>query len=144
MQSTIQYGTFTIERSFSAPLGKVYGAFAEKSLKTKWFGISDDYELDFRVGGMETGIAVPHEGLLFRYEARYYDIVPNERIIYGYEMHMNDERISVSLATIEFTEIDGKTKLTLREDGAFLDGKDVPEARENGTREILNRLEASL
>ena len=35
------------------------------------------------------------------YDARYQDIVPNERIIYSYDMHLDDKRISVSLATVE-------------------------------------------
>lgn len=144
MQSTIQHGEFTIERSYNAPLGKVYDAFVDKTLKAKWFGASDEYELDFRVGGKEVNIAIPHEGTVFRYEALYYDIVPNQRIIYSYEMYMGDRRLSVSLATIEFAEADGKTTLTLREDGAFLDDNDTSEVRERGTRGLLDRLEAIL
>jgi len=144
MKSTIQHGSFTIEREFTQPISKVYGAFADKALKTRWFGASDDYKLDFQVGGREVNIAVPHEGLSFHYEALYYDIVPNQRIVYSYEMYMNNKRISVSLATIEFTEAEGKTKLTLREDGAFLDGDDTVDARESGTRQLLDRLEENL
>ena len=144
MQSTIEHGTFTIEHDYDAPISKVYNAFADKSLKTKWFGAPDNYELDFRVGGKEINIAVPHEGTTFRYEGLYYDIVPSKRIIYTYDMYMNDKCLSVSLATIEFTEVDGKTRVTLREDGAFLDGGDTSTVREEGTRGFLDRLETIL
>lgn len=144
MKSTIQHGSFTIEREFMQPINKIYDAFADKALKAQWFGASDDYKLDFQVGGKEVNIAIPHEGLSFHYEALYYDIVLNQRIVYSYEMYMNNKRISVSLATIEFTEAEGKTKLTLREDGAFLDGDDTVDAREGGTRQLLDRLEANL
>lgn len=144
MESTIQHGSFTIERSINAPVEKVYNAFAEKDAKTKWFGIKGGYELDFQVGGKEQGSAVVHEEMSFRYIATYYDIVPNKRIVYAYEMYKNDQRISVSLATIEFAEADGKTLLTLREDGAFLDGTDTVEIRESGTNQIMDLLEKTL
>jgi uncharacterized protein YndB with AHSA1/START domain len=35
-------------------------------------------------------------------DARYCDIVPDQRIVYTYDMHMGEMRISVSLATVEF------------------------------------------
>ena len=139
-----EYGSFTIERTLASPVEKVYKAFAEKSLKEKWFGASESYELDFQVGGKEVNIAVPHEGTTFRYLATYYDIVPEKRIIYSYEMYNNEQRISVSLATVEFIENDGKTTLKLREDGVFLDGSDSSNSRENGTHYLLGLLEESL
>ena len=35
------------------------------------------------------------------FEALYQDIVPDERIVYTYEMHLDEPRISVSLSTVE-------------------------------------------
>ena len=52
--------------------------------------------------------------------------MPNERIIYGYDMHLDDKRISVSLATVEFKPAGKGTRLTFTEQGAFLDGFDDP------------------
>lgn len=144
MASKTEYGSFTIERTLASPVKKVYEAFSDKSFKEKWFGASESYELDFQVGGKEVNIAVPHEGTTFRYVATYYDIVPEERVIYCYEMYNNDQRVSVSLATIEFVETDGKTMLKLREDGVFLEGSDSPEQRESGTHYLLGLLEKSL
>jgi uncharacterized protein YndB with AHSA1/START domain len=71
---------------------------------------------------------------------RYYDIVPDNRIVYAYDMTMNGARLSVSIATVEFRP-DGKgTKLVLTEDGAFLDGLDTVEQRKAGTEFLVEAL----
>jgi uncharacterized protein YndB with AHSA1/START domain len=72
------------------------------------------------------------------------DIVPNERIIYTYEMHLDERKISESLATIELTSVDGGTRPLLTEQGAYLDGFDKPEMRERGTIDLMDALGASL
>jgi len=86
----------------------------------------------------------PPRGPVHYYNATYQDIVPNERIITTYEMHMDDKRISVSVATIEFLPATGGTKLILTEQGVFLDGYDNAGQREHGTRDLLNNLGAYL
>ncbi|MFL6111564.1 MAG: SRPBCC domain-containing protein, partial [Catenulispora sp.] len=78
------------------------------------------------------------------YEARYQDIVPNERIVTSYDMHMDDKRISVSLATVEFRPDGTGTRLVLTEQGAFLDGYDDPADRQRGTVELLDALAVEL
>jgi len=75
--------------------------------------------------------------------ARYYDIVPDQRIIYAYEMYADDARISVSVATIEFAKNGDGTALTWTEQGTYLDGIDGPEVsadRQEGTTEMLDGL----
>ena len=82
--------------------------------------------------------------LAFSFEAVHQDIVPKERIVTTYEMHMGDARISVSLSTVEFKPDGAGTRLRYTEQGAFLDGHDTPEVREHGTRELLDALGAVL
>ena len=59
-----------------------------------------------------------------------------------YEIYRDDARISVSVATIEFEAAGTGTKLTMTEQGVFLDGLDTPAEREHGTRELLDTLAA--
>ena len=74
----------------------------------------------------------------------YQDIVPNQRIVYSYDMHLDDARISVSLTTIElFPEGEG-TRLKFTEQGVFLDGNDDAGSREQGSGWLLDQLGASL
>jgi uncharacterized protein YndB with AHSA1/START domain len=146
-QSVI-YGEFTIERSFNAPLSKLYQMFADKTTKEQWFKGPDssdtEHTMDFRVGGSEFNSGKFHDDVTHVFKAYYYDIVPEQRIIYSYEMYLNDNRISVSLATIEFSADNDNSKLILRESGVFLDGYDTSQTRENGTRQLLNAIEAAL
>ena len=51
------------------------------------------------------------------FQATYHDIVENERIILVYDMFRNDEKLSVSLLTLEFTAEGDRTRLLHTEQG---------------------------
>jgi uncharacterized protein YndB with AHSA1/START domain len=145
------HDTFEIERTFPASVSRVFAAFASKEAKDAWGDTGDlgepgpdagEAEFDFRVGGRER-FGMGYQGTSYRYDALYYDIVPDQRIIYSYEMYANDARISVSVATIEFAETSEGTTLTWTEQGAYLDGFDgdeAPRLRQGGTEEMLEGL----
>ncbi len=87
------------------------------------------------------------DGVTYRYDARYYDVVPDERLVYSYEMYADGARISVSPATIEFYACPGGTRLVWTEQGTYLDGHDgagAPALRKGGTAEMLDGLSAYL
>jgi uncharacterized protein YndB with AHSA1/START domain len=140
------HSTFAIERTYDASPARVFEAWADPAAKSRWFGGSQppEHQLDFRVGGREVNRGGPPGGPVFTYEALYYDIVPGERIVYAYEMCMGDTRISVSVATVEFSGAGTGTRLLFTEQGAFLDGHDTPAQREHGTGELLEKLGAAL
>lgn len=142
MSRSTEHATFVIERTLPAAPERVYRAWASAEQKLRWFGppSPDGYELDFRVGGRERFAAGGPDGARYRYDARYQDLVEAERIVYTYEMYRGEDRISVSVATIEFRGAEGGTVLTVTEQGAFLDGHDTVAAREHGTREIVEKL----
>src|SRR5688500_19208692 len=119
------HNTFSIERAFDAPVARVFAAFADWEAKKIWFAspegwIQDEAKMDFRVGGREVNKGGPKGGPIHSFEARYYDIVPNERIVYAYEMYMDDERISVSVATIERKGTGAHTRLVVTAKCAYL------------------------
>jgi uncharacterized protein YndB with AHSA1/START domain len=139
-ERSAEVATFTIERTYPVAPRRVFAAWAEAEAKTSWFARGADYSLDFVVGGSEHLTAKASETEEYTYDARYYDIVDDERIVYAYEMHRNETRISVSLTTVEFEAIAEGTALRYVEQGVFLDGQDTPAAREHGTRELLATL----
>jgi uncharacterized protein YndB with AHSA1/START domain len=148
-QWSVTHASFVIERSYAASPARVFAAFADPEAKARWFASPDElgtpqHEIDFRVGGREINRGGPPDGPIYSFEATYQDIVPNERIVFSYDMHAGDQRISVSLTTVEFKAEGTGTRLVFTEQGAFLDGLDKPADREHGTGELLNALGAEL
>ena len=141
--TSVEHGTFVLERTYDAPRDRVFSAWADSEAKARWFG-ETDFTLDFRVGGRETNGGGPDGGPFYRYEATYRDIVAQERIVYTTDMYVDDRIMSVSVATIEFAAEGDGTRLTLTEHGAFLDGLETAAQREHGTRALLDKLGATL
>jgi uncharacterized protein YndB with AHSA1/START domain len=141
-ERSIVRGTFKVERRIKASPAKVFAAFADPKIKAKWFGAPggevNDY--DFRVGGWESSKGDIPGGGSYSYDANYRDIVPDNRIVYTYDMLMNGERISVSLATVELTADGSGTHMVVTEDGVFLDGLDTMEQRRDGTEQLMDAL----
>jgi len=147
--STVAHETFVIERIYDVPIAQTFLAWSDPLLKARWFAGSAEalgagYELDFRVGGRELNRGGPPGGPVYTYESEFRDIIPKQRIVYTYEMHADEARISVSVATVLFSGDDTKTKLVVTEQGVFLDGLDTVAQREEGTRSLLDSLAATL
>jgi len=146
---TVTCSTFTIERTLAASPSQVFAAFADVNLKSRMLASSDGEEIgdalghaefDFRIGGRERFEFVEEDGRKMAYDALYYDIVPNERILYTYEMYAGESRISVSVASIELLESATATTLIWTEQGAFLDGLDTSDLREGGTSWMIDNM----
>ncbi len=145
---SVTHATFVIERTYPVSPARVFAAFADPAIKSRWFGSpdspTDDHALDFRVGGREIVRGGPPDGPSYTYEAVYQDLVPDQRIVTTYAMDMGDTRISASVATVELTPDARGTRMVYTEQGAFLDGHDTPAQREHGTRQLLDSLAAEL
>lgn len=142
---SVHHSTFVIERSFAAPVDRVFASWADADKKRRWFACHDDwvtvdYGLDFRVGGSEHNVVSTDLGVVHRFEARYFDIVPGERIVYAYDMLVAEARISVSLVTVLFAKSATKTRMTFTEQVVFLDGHGDLDERREGTEVGLDRL----
>jgi uncharacterized protein YndB with AHSA1/START domain len=140
---SVEHATFVVERTYEASPERAFAAWADPAAKARWFIDSDaSLELDFRVGGRESSRGAAPDGSAYSYEALYQDIVPAERIVYTYDMLIQETRISVSLATVEFTPIgDNGTRLVFTEQGAFLDGHESPARRAEGMGSLLDALD---
>lgn len=141
----LTHTTFVLERDYPVAPATTWRAFADPEIKDRWFGAEDGWTpvsrgIDFRVGGREHDEATWTNGMASRFDAVYYEIVENERIVICYEMRVNGDRLSVSLQSIELTATDGGTHLKLTEQGAYFDDLDNSAQREQGTSELLDAL----
>ena len=148
-QRSTVHDTFVIDRTFAFKREFVYAAWTSAEAKSRWFVGPSGWtlqlrELEFRVGGRERVKGRRPDGMTSLFDARYYEIVPNERIVYVYEMHTNDVRGSISIATIEFKERKEGAGLIITEQGVFLDGHHDARDREQGTQVLIGQLEQAL
>jgi uncharacterized protein YndB with AHSA1/START domain len=145
-ERSANHATFVIERAYPAHPAKVFGAWADVAAKAVWMDDPDfksdgtEAEMDFSVGGHERFSGLTPEGGTYRYDATFYDIVPDRRIVYCYEMYAGDDRMSVSVATVDIVPDRTGSRLTYTEQGVFLDSLDKPEQREEGTAWMLDNL----
>ena len=147
---SVVHDVFHIERTYDATAEQVYKALSDEGAKSRWFYGPEGWRLmertmDVRVGGRERVKGGFDGGVTTTFDAIYHDVVPRERIVYTYEMRIDERKISVSLATLEIEPAGaGRTKLKICEQGAFLDGYDDAGKREHGTGGLLDKLGASL
>lgn len=124
-RSTV-HDTFVIERTFSFKRELVYAAWTSAQAKSQWFVGPRGWEvqlreLEFRVGGRERLKGRRPDGTSSLFDARYYEIVPNE-----------------------LEERGEGTDLIITEQGVFLDGYDDAGRREQGTQVLIDQLEQAL
>ena len=154
-QQGVKHASFTIERTFKAPPKRVFAAWATADAKAKWFAgtpgevVEEIREFNFREGGSDRLRGRWNSGRISDFRNTYWEIIPDKRIVYAYEMVMNDSiRMSVSLATIEFAPSGSGTRMTLTEQGAFLEpfdpNGDDAGSREHGTNWLVDKLAAFL
>lgn len=141
---------FTLTRDYPAPPERVWDAFADEQQKLSWWGAGDameprEWSFDFRVGGRDVAEGKFHNGPVSRYEATYTDIVERVRIVTTYDMWIDRDHMSTSVASLEFEPTEQGTRFTHVEHGVFFDRfwADGP-GRESGTRGLLDALGAYL
>ncbi|MEO8018195.1 MAG: SRPBCC family protein [Pseudomonadota bacterium] len=149
---SIKHGSFVIERTFNYGPAILFRAWTDPVAKARWFnGPADKWteqvrEMDVRVGGRDRLIGKFVDGSESRFEALYFDVVPERRLVYTYDMYWQGKKISVSLASVEFVAHgkDNGTRLIVTEQHAFLDGHEDGGSRERGTISLIDNLGLAL
>lgn len=138
----VTHSTFTLERRYSAPVDRVFEAWSTPEARRRWMAQGAEHSQDFVVGGLEIAKGVDGEGHALTYQARYAEIVPQQRILTTSTMHAEDQLSTVSVTSVEFRAEGADTLLVLTEHGMYLPGQERPEWREQGTAQQLDTLAA--
>ena len=141
------HATFVIERTYPVPVDAVWHALSDNDARDQWFGGGPAFEVaekshDFRVGGRAVEDGQWRGGPRSRFVSTYTDIVDQQRVVFTYDMWVDDRHLSTSVTTIAVERVDDGTRLTYTEQGVHFDGLDSVEGREEGTRGLLDNLGA--
>lgn len=153
-KTKIVHDTFVIERSYPSSPASVYAGFSDVEVKKRWFlppadfATTESYQNDFRVGGKETSRFLfidrspggSPAGTVMGNDSIYMDIVENQRIVYTYSMLVGEERISTSLATVQFISEGKGTRLVFTEQAVYYVESDALQHRKQGVEYMLANL----
>ena len=133
-----------MERTFRAPRELVFRAFVDPELIPQWWGtrlsttIVDT--LDARPGGKWRFVSHTPDGAEYAFRGEFREVTPPERFVWTFEFEGMPGQIIV--ATLTFTEFDGKTTVT--ESAVFASKEDrdgmIEAGMEAGGNESYDRL----
>jgi uncharacterized protein YndB with AHSA1/START domain len=133
-----------ITREFDAPKHLIYRAWTTPDLVSRWWtarrGEMTICEIDLRVGGLWRYVMVTPGGMEVAFHGEYREIVENERLVSTEVFEPMPDAQALTTAT--FTEIDGRTKLTILVAHSRKEHRDahVNSGMEDGLRDALELL----
>ena len=139
-----------ITREFDAPRHLVFKAWTTPELVKRWWnakrGEVTIAEIDLRVGGRWRYLMVTEDGTEVGFHGEYREIVPNERIVStevfeGIPPGEGPEEGTLNTAT--FTEVDGRTTLTVLVEAPSKEIRDaiIDSGMESGMQDAMDLLE---
>ena len=150
----VVHATSSVERSFSQPPSVVFQALSDADKLRRWMGPTEgsdliDFQCDFREGGSlllkyQMGPTSPIPGVVITNEARFEYIASDERIVTASTMKKDGSTFSASLITFELLPAATGTDIIITHQGAFFEGSDGPEMRQQGWNLLADRLAAVL
>jgi uncharacterized protein YndB with AHSA1/START domain len=148
MNGKPQHATITLERSYAAPLERVFSEFADPVARARWSAPSEDVliydEADFHVGGKDVFRCGPKGDPKFLGETRYLLIIPNVRVVSSETLDMDGQRLAVSLTTLDFEPANDATNLTVTVQIVSFVGPGMIQGCESGNRSALENLSQHL
>jgi len=152
VEPKVVHATCVVERSFSKPAALVFAALSDPNKVRQWMGGGEHSELieftcEFREGGRQVmkyqmGPGSPIAGEVIANEGRFQQIVLGERIVTASTMKRSTGIFSASQVTFELVPTDQGTDLIVTHQGAFFEGSDGPEMREQGWNKLMDKLAA--
>jgi uncharacterized protein YndB with AHSA1/START domain/DNA-binding transcriptional ArsR family regulator len=136
-----------ITREFAAPKHLVYKAWTTPELVKRWWnakrGEVTNAEIDLRVGGRWRYVMVTEDGFEVAFHGEYREIVPNERIVSTEVYEGVPEGAEGTLNTATFTEVDGRTTLTILVQAPSKEIRDaiIDSGMEAGMQDAMDLLE---
>ncbi len=137
-----------ITREFNAPRHLVYKAHVTPELIKRWWsgdrGEVTSVEVDLQVGGRWRYVMTANDGFEVAFHGEYKEIVPEEKIVNTEVFEgIPDGDDDPALTTHTFTEVDGRTTLTVLTEVSSKQVRDmiIQTGMEGGMQEAMDHLE---
>jgi uncharacterized protein YndB with AHSA1/START domain len=148
MSENLQHATITFERSYAAPVERVFSEFADPVARARWSPPSNDVliydETDFRTGGRDVFRCGPQNEPKFRGETFYHLIVSNKCVVSSEALEGDGQRLAISLNTLDFEAAGEGTHLKLTVQMVSFVGAGIVEGYESGNKAALENLSRHL
>lgn len=114
----IAHATIAMERTYNATPQRVFAAWADVEARKRWSSPADniriEYEAaDFREGGRDVSRCIEPGNADYVATVTYLDIRKDQRIVFAEDVVHGDQRVSAALISVELTEQDSATRLSL-------------------------------
>jgi uncharacterized protein YndB with AHSA1/START domain len=148
----VVHSTFVVERSFPKPVETVFAALSKPEKVSQWFAEGPGHDLveftmDFTEGGKQHLVyrmkeGTPVAGMVIDNEARFQEIVPEDRIVMATTMKFGGKRILASQITFELVASQKGTDLICTHQGAYFDGDSMQMSKrlEGGWNDLMAKL----
>lgn len=142
---SVEHSTLVFDRTYNALPARVFAAWSNKEALLRWGNPGEGWvggidHFDFRIGGSSLSWFGPKGGDRYVSETRYLDIVPDQRIVTADVMTNGDIRVFVGMLTVEFHADGNRCRMLMTEQGAFLDGHDLPANHQAGWNRMLDNI----
>jgi uncharacterized protein YndB with AHSA1/START domain len=153
----VVHSTFVVERGFSKPVEAVFAALSKPEKVKQWFAAGEkhdliEFNLNFAEGGTQRLVyrmreGTPAAGLVIDNEARFQEIVSNDRVVMATTMKFNGKRVVASQITFELVPVEKGTDLICTDlicthQGAYFEGSPAqfPQMLKEGWTGLLAKL----
>ncbi|KAA6464544.1 polyketide cyclase [Acidobacteria bacterium AB60] len=148
----VVHSTYVVERSFAKPVEAVYAALSKPEKVKAWYAEGEKHDLiEFTLNFMEGGTqrlvyrmreGTPVAGLVIDSEARFQEIVPNDRVVMATTMKFNGRRMLATQITFELVPTPQGTDLICTHQGAYFEGSpaNMPDMLRQGWTDLLARM----
>ena len=145
-EQPLRQGLVVVTRDLATRRDLVFNAWTALQHRRQWFAgpgwTEIERHVDLRVGGGELAHGAFPDGTETIYRSRFHLIEPDDRLVYDFDMHVAGAHFSVSLATVEFADVEEGTRIVYTEHGVFLVGDYDETGRTAGTEGLLDQFSA--
>ena len=135
-----------MNRTFNAPLERVFRAFADPKELVKWWGPESmsvvDHDIDVRVGGAWRTTIRSEGGDDHTMSGVYREISPPHRLAFTWAWERNGERGHETVVTIQLHEDGERTKLAFLQE--IFESEEMRDSHQGGWQSSFNCLAQSL